>query len=91
VENETLVHFVEDKAHLTAVEVRQARRSPLIAKLHRVFLGLGIVVSTYQVRAVGEGIVERIVIERKEGGGVSGELSQKARAAILPIALGNVG
>jgi len=86
VENETLVQFVEDKARLTAVEVRQARRSPLIAKLHRVFLGLGIVVSTYQVRALGEGIVERIVIQRTDGSSVDGELGEKARAAVLESA-----
>lgn len=85
-ENETLVQFVEDKARLTAVEVRQARRSPLIAKLHRVFLGLGIVVSTYQVRALGEGIVERIVIQRTDGSSVDGELGEKARAAVLESA-----
>lgn len=87
-ENETRVHFVEDKAHLTAVEVEQPRRSPLIAKLHGVFFALGIVVSTYQVRAVGAGIVERIEIQRIDGGTVDGELGEKARAAVMPIAFG---
>jgi len=83
VENETLVHFVEEKAGLTAVEVRQPRRSPLIAKLHRVFLGLGIVVSSYQVQLLGDGIIERLVLQRSDGSSVDGELGEKARAAVL--------
>jgi len=48
---------------------------------------LGIVVSTYQVRARGNGIIERIVIQRRDGTSVSGELGERARAAVLPVAL----
>ncbi len=81
------VHFVENGSELTAVEVGQSGRFPVISRLHRVLFALGVVVSTYQVRALGSGIVERIVIQRRDGGAVSGELSARTRAAVLPIAL----
>jgi hypothetical protein len=87
VENDTEVHFVENGSELTAVEIGQRGRSPLIGKLHRVLFALGIVVSTYQVRALGRGIVERLVIQRRDGSAVSGELMARTRAAVLPIAL----
>jgi hypothetical protein len=87
VENETQIHFVENGSELTAVEIGHRGRSPFIGKLHRVLFALGIVVSTYQVRALGRGLVERIVIQRRDGSAVSGELGAQARAAVLPIAL----
>jgi hypothetical protein len=87
VENETHVQFVEDGAALAAVEIDQPRRRPLISKLHGVFFALGIVVSSYQVRMRGTGIVERLVIQRRDGSVVSGDLGQQARAAVLPIML----
>jgi hypothetical protein len=87
VENETHVQFVEDGTALAAVEIDQPRRRPLISKLHRVFFALGIVVSSYQVRMRGTGIVERLVIQRRDGSMVSGDLGQQARAAVLPIML----
>jgi len=83
----TEVHFVQNGAELTAVEIGQGGRSPLIGKLHRVLFALGIVVSTYQVRALGGGIVERLVIHRRDGSAVTGELGARTRAAVLPIAL----
>jgi hypothetical protein len=86
-ENETQVHFVENGSELTAVEIGQPGHSPFIGKLHRVLFALGIVVSTYQVRALGHGLVERIVIHRRDGSAVSGELGAQTRAAVLPIAL----
>jgi UTP:GlnB (protein PII) uridylyltransferase len=85
-ETGTFVHFEQESSVLTAVEVKQPRRAPLISKLHGVFFALGIVVSSYQVRALGDGIVERLVIETRDGESVSGELGEKARAAVLPIA-----
>jgi hypothetical protein len=91
VENETNVQFVEDGAALAAVEIDQRRRRPLISKLHGVFFALGIVVSSYQVRMRGTGIVERLVIQRRDGTMVSGDLSEKARAAVLPIMLESQG
>jgi UTP:GlnB (protein PII) uridylyltransferase len=86
VTNDTEVHFVENGSELTAVEIGQRGRFPVIAKLHRVLFALGIVVSTYQVRTLGRGIVERLVIQRRDGSAVSGELVAQARAAVLPIA-----
>jgi UTP:GlnB (protein PII) uridylyltransferase len=87
VENATRIHFEETGATLTAVEIDHGGRSPVIAKLHRVLFALGIVVSSYQVRTVGEGIVERLVLQRSDGESVSGELGDRARAAVLPVAL----
>ena len=83
------IHFEENGTELTAVEVGQAGRSPVIARLHRVLFALGVVVSTYQVRTLGGGIVERLVLQRRDGGAVTGELGAQTRAAVLPIALDN--
>ena len=90
-DNDTHVQFVEDGAALAAVEIQQPRRKPLISKLHGVLFALGIVVSSYQVRMRGTGIVERLVIQRRDGAMVSGDLSQQARAAMLPIMLESRG
>jgi hypothetical protein len=87
VETGASVHFEENGSELTAVEVGQSGRSPVITRLHRVLFALGVVVSTYQVRALSGGIVERIVIQRRDGGAVTGELGARTRAAVLPIAL----
>jgi hypothetical protein len=86
VASETNIHFVENGTELTAVEIDQRGRSPLIGRLHRVLFALGVVVSTYQVRAIGGGLVERLVIQRRDGGAVTGELGARTRAAVLPIA-----
>jgi hypothetical protein len=86
-ENETHVQFVQDGAVLSAVEIDQPRRKPLISKLHGVLFALGIVVSSYQVRMRGTGIVERLVLQRRDGTMVTGDLGQQARAAVLPIML----
>ena len=83
----TSVHFVENGAELTALEVRRSGRSPVIARLHRTLFALGVVVASYQLRALETGTMERIVIQRRDGGGVRGELSVLTRAAVLPIAL----
>jgi len=86
VDNETQINFVENGSELTAFEIGQRGHSPFIGKLHRVLFALGIVVSTYQVRALGRGLIERIVIQRRDGSAVSGELVAQTRAAVLPIA-----
>jgi hypothetical protein len=86
VQSQTRIHFEEDGVTLTAVEIDRRGRRPVIAKLHRALFALGIVVSTYQVRAVADGLVERLVIQRSDGASVSGELGVKARAAVLPVA-----
>lgn len=87
VEAITSVHFVENGAELTALEVRRSGRSPVIARLHRTLFALGVVVASYQLRALETGTMERIVIQRRDGGSVRGELSERTRAAVLPIAL----
>ena len=81
------IHFEENGTELTAVEVGRADRSPIVGRLHRVLFALGVVVSTYQVRTIGTGLVERFVLQRRDGSAVSGELGARTRAAVLPIAL----
>ena len=86
-DSDTEVRFVESGSELTAVEIGHRGRSPVIGKLHRVLFALGIVVSTYQVRTLGHKIFERLIIQRRDGSAVSGELVAQTRAAVLPIAL----
>ncbi len=70
------------------MEITRAQRSPVIASLHRALFALGIVVSSYQVRAGSTRLVERVVLERSDGGTIDGTLSAATKAAIVPIALG---
>jgi hypothetical protein len=81
------VHFEQEGAELTAVEIGRNSRSPVIVSLHRALFALGIVVSSYQARPVGHGLVERVVLSRRDGGAIQGPLNAATRAAILPIAL----
>jgi hypothetical protein len=80
------VSFEQDGSQLTAVEIKRNTRSPVIGALHRALFALGIVVSSYQVRPTGHGLIERVVLSRRDGGVVQGSLSDATRAAILPIA-----
>jgi hypothetical protein len=84
---EVKVHFEEQGSELTAVEIGRNGRSPVIVALHRALFTLGIVVSSYQVKLGSDGLVERVVLERRDGGAIQGPLSAATRAAILPIAL----
>ena len=81
------VHFEQEGAELTAVEIGRNSRSPVIVSLHRALFALGIVVSSYQARFVNQGLVERVVLSRRDGGAIQGQLNDATRAAILPIAL----
>ena len=83
---EVQVHFEQQGSELTAVEIQRRGRSPVIVSLHRALLALGIVVSTYQVRPGAHGLVERVVLQRSDGGTIQGQLNAATRAAILPIA-----
>lgn len=83
---EVQVHFEQHGAELTAVEIQRGGRSPVIVSLHSALLALGIVVSTYQARPGASGLVERLVLQRSDGGAIQGQLSATTRAAILPIA-----
>jgi hypothetical protein len=85
--SEVKVHFEQEGSELTAVEIGRSGRSPLIVSLHRALFALGIVVSSYQVRLGAHGLVERVVLARRDGGAIQGSLSAATRAAILPIAL----
>jgi hypothetical protein len=85
--HEVKVHFEQEGSELTAVEIGRSSRSPVIVSLHRALLALGIVVSSYQVRALPGGLVERLVLQRRDGGSIQGPLTAVTRAAILPIAL----
>lgn len=80
------VHFEQEGSRLTAIEIVRGMRSPVISALHRSLFALGIVVSSYSVRTRTLDLVERIVIERRDGGSVDGTLSEATKAAILPIA-----
>src|SRR3954468_7545453 len=81
------VRFEQDGTRLMAIEITREQRSPVIAVLQRTLFALGIVVSSYQARARATRLVERIVIERSDGGSIDGTLSAATKAAILPIAL----
>ena len=81
------VHFEQEGSELTAVEIGRNGRSPVIVSLHRALFALGIVVSSYQARPVGARLVERVVLARRDGGSIQGQLNAATRAAILPIAL----
>lgn len=83
---EVKVSFEQDGSQLTAVEINRNSRSPVIGALHRALFALGIVVSSYQVRPSAHGLVERVVLARRDGGAVQGSLSDATRATILPIA-----
>jgi len=81
------VRFEQEGTRLTAIEITRGQRSPVIAVLQRALFALGIVVSSYQARARATRLVERMVIERTDGGSIDGTLSVATKAAILPIAL----
>ena len=81
------VHFEQNDSELRAVEIVHQGRSPIIASLHRALFAIGVVVSSYHAVARGPRLVERIVLERQQGGSVQGALRAAAKDAILPIAL----
>jgi hypothetical protein len=84
---EPQVCFEQEGSRLTAIEITREQRSPVIVALQRTLFALGIVVSSYQARARTARLVERVVIERTDGGSIDGALSAATKAAILPIAL----
>jgi hypothetical protein len=77
------VQFEQAGSQLTAVEIVRKGRSPVIASLHRALFALGVVVSSYQVRALPSGLAERIVFERQDGGRMEAQLSLATKTAIL--------
>jgi hypothetical protein len=85
---EVTVNFEQEGSQLNAVEIGHSNRAPRVAALHNALFALGIVISSYHVKASSQGYVERMVIARRDGGSVEGKLSDATRAAIMPIALG---
>ena len=81
------VQFEQRGNELTAVEIARGSRVPLIARLHGTLLALGIVVSSYQVRTGSSEVIERIVLERQDGGAIEAQLSDETKAAILQLAI----
>jgi hypothetical protein len=80
------VHFEESRNRLRAIQIVRSGRSPLIAKAHAALFALGIVVSSYRVRAEGSTVSERLVLEAEDGGAIEAQLSQATKFAILELA-----
>jgi hypothetical protein len=81
------VWFEQKGSTLTAVEIVRGSRAPTLPRLHNVLLALGIVISSYQVRPGASEILERIVLERTDGGSIEAQLSDDTKAAILRVAI----
>ena len=82
------IHFEQEGSRLTAIEIGRRSRLPVISSLHHALLALGIIVSSYHLkRTEADGLVERVVLEREDGGDIEGDLSAATKAAVLPIAL----
>lgn len=82
------VRFEQEDSQLRAIEIIHQDRSPIIASVHRTLLALGVAISSYHVVARGPRLVERVVVEREQGGSVDAALSAATKAAILPLVLG---
>jgi len=81
------VLFEQKGSTLTAVEIVRGSRAPTLPRLHRALLALGIVISSYQVRAGASELTERMVLERNDGGSIEAQLSDETKAAILRVAI----
>lgn len=79
------VHFEHSGSHLATVEIVRGGRSPVIASLHRSLVALGLVISSYQARTGPSELMERVVLERWDGGVIEAPLGEAARAAILEV------
>ena len=79
------VRFEQAGSTLTAVEIVRNGRSPIIATLHRSLLALGLVVSSYQARTGPSQLMERVVLERRDGGVIEAQLGEATRAVILGL------
>jgi hypothetical protein len=83
------VQFEQTGSRLTAVEIVRGSQAPVIGRLHRSLLALGIVISSYQVRPGATELTERILLERQDGGSIEADLSDDTKAAILRVAIGD--
>ena len=80
-----IIRFEQAGSHLTAVEIVRGSRSPIIASLHRTLVALGIVISSYTARTSDFELLERLVLERRDGGAIEAQLSETMKAAILEL------
>ncbi len=87
-ESNAQIEFEQSGSELTAVLITREQRSPVIASLQRALFALGIVVCSYQARPLAGRLMERMVISRRDGSAIDGQLVAATKAAILPIALG---
>lgn len=81
------VRFQQLSGRLKGVEVRRASAQPIVSALHRALFAFGVVVTAYHVQATPEGLEERLELSSIAGGELDDAQSEKARAAILPLAL----
>jgi hypothetical protein len=79
------VRFEQSGSRLATVEIVRRGRSPVIASLHRSLVALGLVVSSYQARTGPFELLERVVLERGDGGVIEAPLGEAAKAAILEL------
>ena len=79
------IRFESPAGTLRAVSLVRAGRMPLVAKLHRALFALGVVVTTYQVQALPEGLSERLELAPAAGGALDAEQSRRVQAALLPL------
>ncbi|HET9957215.1 MAG TPA: hypothetical protein VFQ61_22110 [Polyangiaceae bacterium] len=87
VQAQAQVHFEQQGTQLTAIEIGRESRFPVVSALHRTLFALGIVVASYHVRTRPTGLVERVELQRRDGGAIEGSLSAAIKEAVLPIAL----
>lgn len=80
--------FEQRTPGLIALQIDQRSCLPLISSVHRALFALGLDVSSYRARAAEGGLVEQLELERHNGGCIDDALSARAKAAILPLALG---
>ena len=80
--------FKQPDSQQLSVSILRAGRAPLIGALHRAVLALGIVVASYQAQADEGELLERMVLERRDGGEVDDALEEEARKAVLLIVEG---
>ena len=80
------LYFEQTGPELVAIEIGQSSCEPIIGSMHRALFALGLDIRSYRARPDNGGLVERIVLERHDGGVIDGALNARARAAILNVA-----
>jgi len=86
-ERKSRLRFLDRSGHLKVVEISRSNARPLVSTLHQALFALGVVVTSYQVQATSSGLQERLELSSADGAELDAELSERARAAIVPLAL----